>query len=124
MTKQEMFDKAVRGLAKQCWKRAARVTDIGNSICVYQDKDGNRCAWGWIDLSLTDDEGGVATLKNRGIGIAATLNDDELEFASLLQLAHDETTNCDGGQIMLDSFIAIGQNHGLIWPADVSLTIQ
>jgi hypothetical protein len=120
MTQQEMFDLSVRGLASQGWQ-ASYVVNYG---CTYHGEGGRRCAWGWIDLSLTDDEGGVATLKNRGIGIAATLNDDELEFASLLQLAHDETTNCDGGQIMLDSFIAIGQNHGLIWPADVSLTIQ
>lgn len=116
MTKQEMFDAAVRGLSSQAWQ-TSYVEGYG---CAYLGDNGRRCAWGWVDPSLTDEEGGVARLRAMRIGIAATLNEDQLEFASLLQLCHDEQHMVpDAQQQMLDSFIAIGQNHDLIWPADV-----
>jgi hypothetical protein len=117
MTKQEMFDKAVRGLAKQCWKRAARVTDIGNSICVYQDKDGNRCAWGHVDTSLDSEvDGGVRKLHEQKIGLAAGLTDSEVMFAQILQTTHDDA--CTPEQ-MLEAYTDIYIRHQLDWPSDV-----
>jgi hypothetical protein len=45
MTKQEMFDKAWRGLSSQNWERC--VNEYGK--CVYSDGTGKHCAWGWVD---------------------------------------------------------------------------
>lgn len=84
-THQEMFNRAWNGLKSQGWRQARRI----HGACVYQTEDGRRCAWGWVDTSLTDQGGGVYSLRSSRIGIAARLSSDDLEFASALQAAHD-----------------------------------
>lgn len=85
LTRQEMFDRAWRGLASQGWRRAA-----AGSRCAYLTADGCRCAWGWVDPEGTADQlGTVRDLHTEGIGIAARLSHEDLIFAATLQSAHD-----------------------------------
>lgn len=87
MTKQEMFNKSVAGLASQNFERAV---DAGGT-CSYR-AGKKRCAWGWVDDALlSTDTGTVFTLKSNGIGLAAELDRDEIIFARELQKAHDES---------------------------------
>lgn len=89
LTRQEMFDRAYRGLASQGWRRAYEVNS-----CEYVTDDGRRCAWGWVDPSLTDeDSGDVQGLFDKERGVAAYLSLDDLRFAMALQDAHDSSTD-------------------------------
>lgn len=90
MTKQEMFDRAWRGLKAQGFERS--VTP-GTYDCLYLGPGGKRCAWGHVDpegTSCKEAEGkSVEGLHTRGIGLAATLDAHELRFAQRLQEIHD-----------------------------------
>jgi hypothetical protein len=106
ITKQEMFDRAVRGLASQGWERC-----VFKNACVFTDDKGKRCAWGWVDTSLGSSiNGNVRALWEHGIGIAAQLNDSDLEFALALQEAHDRSYDMD------KAFRHFGKHWGLEWP--------
>lgn len=108
LTKQEMFDRAYRGLASQGWRRST-----GSSGCVYLTADGRRCAWGWVDTSLESDAyGSVGRLRRHGIGIAASLDDSMLEFAERLQIRHDNADD-DHLRMRLEEFAA---EHSLSIP--------
>lgn len=108
LTKQEMFDRAYRGLASQWWKRA-----FGPSGCVYQTDDGRRCAWGWVDMSLDrSHRGGVERLRDRKVGLAGELPDDLFQFADELQVCHDACCNVD----LHDHFDRLASDHGLTIP--------
>lgn len=114
LTRQEMFDRAVRGLASQNWVRC--VDAVG--ICMYTLEDGKHCAWGWVDPSLPVGLGlgDVGTLRARGIGVAGTLPKHDLLFACSMQSLHDRAVTRVG---MRDDFVEFGKKHGLIWPSDV-----
>lgn len=120
MTKQEMFNLAWKGLAGQGW-RAARA----HGSCAYylgrEDTDlpegllEMRCAWGWVDptgTTVTNQYGAVkerycGTVKdlNAGsIGLAAELERDDLEFARLLQLAHDGCSPINPAHPLMPTF--------------------
>lgn len=115
MTIQEMFDKAVRGLASQGWNRCLSNGDYGT--CCYSNQANMRCAWGWVDLELgIEHVGTVYDLANNG-GIAATLSREELQFARQLQIAHDgafEPRN------MLHDMRVLARDYGLKWPEGVN----
>lgn len=85
-SRQEMFDRAFRGLRAQGFERCA--TPEG---CLYQDPStGRRCAWGHVDTSLTEaDRGPVGHLREEKIGLAARIPWNDLDFATALQRAHD-----------------------------------
>src|SRR5688572_28138575 len=92
MTRQELFDKAVRGLRSQHWEAC---TDEFET-CIYADDVGRHCAWGWIDetswpYKSADDT--VSVLRARGVGLAAQLSDADLEWALELQKAHDHESH-------------------------------
>jgi hypothetical protein len=89
LTRQEMFSRAYLGLKSQGFTQCARPNDAGLMQCVYE-KDGKRCAWGWVDLSLTENDiGTVVGLRGNGRGLAAELSGDDAEFAMELQKVHD-----------------------------------
>lgn len=111
--KQEMFDAAVRGLARQHWTKSC---DGGS--CVYQDIDGNRCAWGHVDTdeAIAKVRGDVLSLRRDKRGLAAQLDDQEAEFALALQSAHDSSWST---REMVRNFIKLAEKHDLVWPAEV-----
>lgn len=118
LTRQEMFDRAVRGLRSQGW-RPARVPDT--NLCLYKTEvDGVlcRCAWGWVDPEATANpnvEGTLWDLNTDGVGLAAELNIDDLEWARRLQQAHDASQNSSELQRSMHIF---GTESHLTWPED------
>lgn len=117
MTRQEMFEKAVRGLASQGWTRCMTPDNVG---CSYSN-GSKHCAWGWVDTGLGDQLGTVNSLRNREVpGLHMQLDKGQLKFAEILQDAHDGGFNPQG---MLDSFISIHHQFNLNWPADVKMAL-
>jgi hypothetical protein len=118
LTIQEMFDRAVRGLASQGWEPC--VSDGSNrqeSVCLYSDGTGKHCAWGWVDPSLErSQKGTVAQLRHRRVGIAATLNHAQGGFARQLQTCHDENSEPEQ---MRNSLRRLAASFDLTWPEDV-----
>jgi hypothetical protein len=105
MTKQEMFDRAWKGLKSQGFKRCMK-PESGRA-CVYADGKGNHCAWGWVDPEGTVDKngvpfnGGIAEIRHRSGTLAAEMFGDEdmnnpsalYAFAEQLQRCHDLSKN-------------------------------
>lgn len=91
MTNQEMFNLAAKGLRGQKWERSVEVIDTDEDpLCVYDNGNGKRCAWGHVDTSLTPrNVGGVRELHYLKRGVAGTLTLGQLDFAHRLQRAHD-----------------------------------
>ena len=89
-SRQEMFDRAFRGLRGQGFEMCgSRVS------CLYEDPSTDRrCAWGHVDTTLHErDWGSVNHLHSEGIGVAAQLGVDDLSFAQQLQRCHDGSRN-------------------------------
>lgn len=109
MTKQEMFDLAYRGLHSQGWRRCIN----SRGECVYTE-GCRHCAWGWVDNNIPPSAlGGVNSLRDEAVGLAALLNDDEVNFAMELQTAHDIDKPY---QSMRERFDALARRHGLTIP--------
>ena len=126
MTRQEMFDKAVIGLRSQGWERCSIFEGAaGVERCVYQKRVGDsvqRCAWGWVDQSLTGlISGTVGNLRERGIGLAADLSYAEANWADNMQAAHDNF-NYAGTVVFFEAppmeqrFREFAADNDLIWP--------
>lgn len=114
LTRQEMFDRAVRGLASQGWKACE-----SGSHCAYTNDQGHHCAWGWVDTSLAEKQrGSVVDLRKTKVGLAAGLSDKDLKFAQELQVAHDTAI---GEVDMREKFATLSRRHGLVWPSDVPI---
>lgn len=92
-SRQEMFDRAWRGLKAQGWRRAV---NAATGKCAYLASDGCRCAWGHVDPEGTAPVTGsvsVIGLRDTGIGLAARLSEADAHFAHSLQAAHDDTSS-------------------------------
>jgi hypothetical protein len=126
MTKQEMFDRAWKGLESQGWATSYGVLSNGVPACRYATRDENgvvqaRCAWGWVDPVNTDRaaefayEGlSVTDLARKEFGLAAKLGIDALEFAQELQEVHD---GCQwDGTSLRDGMVALARRFGLTVP--------
>jgi hypothetical protein len=111
ITKQEMFNRAVLGLASQGWKQCIVLGTTTAWTCSYSDDKGKRCAWGWVDPTIDFFEGDVRKLREECKGIAADLNDSDLEFALALQKVHDNAVDS-----MDKAFCHFGKHWGLEWP--------
>lgn len=125
LTKQDMLNRAVRGLRSQNWVKCADFDENREETqCRYvHPKDSTmRCAWGWVDTKLTVNDnavGSVYDLRDRGIGVAASFSNgdpwnDTLPFAYAMQLAHDRANDGD----MEQRFRALAQRHSLVFPED------
>ena len=91
LTRQEMFNRAYKGLASQNWEKCLEINPVGRRpLCVYDDGAGKHCAWGWVDKSLGPEvRMTVEDLVVGKIGLAAELATDDVPFAKELQRAHD-----------------------------------
>lgn len=114
MTKQEIFTKAVLGLASQGFNRCRDT----NGACVYHDpKTGWHCAWGWVDPSLDDQIcGNIYCLREHDRGLAMQLRADDLPFVSDLQDAHD---GAETPIVMRKRLENVAVRYGLTWPEGV-----
>jgi hypothetical protein len=120
-SRQEMFDRAVHGLASQGWVPCTN----GSGNCLYFDPpSGRRCAWGWVDTGLDGTiDTTVRDLSRHGVGVAAVLVEEDLEFAVALQGIHDGLRwNTAGAHRRLRYDMRLfGESHGLTWPIDVPI---
>lgn len=123
LTNQEMFDRAVRGLASQGWRGAIKVGSYDKPICAYLTNDGRRCAWGWVDTSLASETQDVSSLHyDVCYSLAKDLDYDGLVFAKAMQRTHDDVALADTGEeaeSMKNAFAKLSKEFGLTWPDDV-----
>lgn len=123
LTRQEMFERAVRGLSSQgyrkCGMGVAEMSCEDVPACAYSSLDGKtHCAWGWVDPTLTARQTGtVNTLRTYGVGVAAELTDEDLSFACDLQSCHDCSRDPAS---MRQALVEFGAKHGLAWPEGVA----
>lgn len=115
LTKQEMFDRAYRGLAKQRWRQC--VSESDSDECRYNGPNGMHCAWGHVDTRIPKSREGVNVyrLANLKVGLAAQLlaDDSLMVFAEQIQSAHDDNSEPRG---MREEFKALAKEHGLKIP--------
>lgn len=113
ISKQEMFNRSVRGLRGQGFKRCTV-----NDEPVYNDGEGCHCAWGWVDQSITSEPKNnayyIQDLANDRVGIACQQDMYQLEFAAQLQWCHDTSYNPASMERRLRQ---LGLREGLKWPA-------
>jgi hypothetical protein len=113
MTNQQMFNRAVRGLSRQKWRRSYE-----GGVCRYTNDNGDRCAWGHVETKpelLAEHEGQIVdTLIEKRVGVAGKLRKSQHVFARKLQQCHDEHR-----QGLRDFFREFGQEWGLKWPRGV-----
>ena len=116
-TRQEMFDRAVRGLASQGWQQCVLEEDeFGGRNCVYS-RDGKHCAWGWVDQAAWSHlDTPLNRLAEAGVGFAGKLSMSDRSWARALQNTHD---NNEQPKQMLLAMYNFGQASGLSWPEDV-----
>jgi hypothetical protein len=115
MTRQEMFDKMVRGLAAQGWERS-----VAGDKCQYRGPGGRKCAVGQLidDAEYAPESDLIA---ETGIGSLRIL-EIYPQFASDAvwlrgyQCAHDVSTS---PAEMRAQFARLGERDGLTWPEGV-----
>ena len=125
MTEQEAFDKVVRGLASQGFRRSfddnPTITGVGS--CVYNGPEGRHCAAGWllegIPLDAGENKTYIQVLIHRA-DVRERLQGLSPDFLDRLQCAHDAgKTPSD----MVDRLRAFAKNWDLSdavlgeWPA-------
>lgn len=96
-----MFDRSVRGLRSQGF-RQARGDGVTQADYKYVNDAGMRCAWGWVDDALTAAHSG--TVMSLGVGVAATLGDEDLVWARDLQRVHDNNSYPVAMEVKLRQF--------------------
>ena len=113
MRRQEVFDRVVRGLASQDWKRS----ENDEGTCRLRGDHGRKCALGHLipdKLYTETDEGGlpeeIGALRSAGVTGRGMLN-----FLGVLMNAHDEPGLGD----MRSYFQSIAKSHRLKWPTHV-----
>lgn len=116
LTKQEMFNKAYLGLASQGFERcgeyrAGDSSGLRRFVCEYSNREGTRhCAWGWVDTSIPYGTLGRVTHL---AGIALTLSNADLTFATRLQLQHDVAASPND---MKNRLHTLASDYGLTVP--------
>lgn len=118
ITKQEMFTRSVTGLRSQGFNRClSPATLAGPGEPVYNNGQGQRCAWGWVDESISPDPKNngyyVAGLMGDGVGLAAHLDLTTLNLARQLQWCHDDSPT---PATMERRLRQVGEREGLLWP--------
>lgn len=117
MTHQEMFDRAVRGLASQGWRRCVQRGSNGLEDYYYNNCEYTlwppgggvmHCAWGWVDPA-TAGVGSVANSTVRSPVYAELTSDGDREFALALQRTHDESSNAN----LRQDFRKLAADYGL-----------
>lgn len=80
----------------------------------FNSVTNEHCAWGWVDTDLTDAAcDSIDYMKVHNIGVAGTLTDEDVDFATALQSAHD--SGASPGH-MRSKFVALAAHFGLVAP--------
>lgn len=126
MTRQEAFDKAVRGLASQNWELSMSDPDPGavhnaGAVCAYRGVGGRRCAIGWL---ISDKEyfagmegESVRSVKLRDVKALerphTERKDTWVNFLLDLQHVHDDSGSPDAVKQRMRAF---ANKYNLTWP--------
>lgn len=119
MTKQEVFDKVVRGLASQGYQ-----TSMRGGTCKYRGEGGRKCALGHLIpdalyVPCMDEPGPAGLAAFQATMAAVGLPDGPMDSLGQmiieLRYAHD----CDAPDWLPRGLRSIGTKHGLVWPSDV-----
>lgn len=121
--RQSVFDKVVKGLAKQRWRQSTRKRFsnlVTGEMCTYRGNDGLKCAIGQLipDKVYTEDLEGEALLDvlvvipRRDVKVLLASDDESPMFFALREL-HD---NYEDPKDMRDNYKAYAKEHGLKWP--------
>lgn len=113
MTRQEMFNTVVRGIASQGWEQS-----VGDETCAYNGPDGRHCAVGWLiaDIKIAEtwnEKTSVGQLMDKYPEIEERFLGFE-NFLDALQRVHDEARDTAGMKNDLQNFATA---HNLVWPA-------
>jgi hypothetical protein len=109
-TKQELFDKMVRGLHAQGWE-VSRV-EGSTYYCAYRGAGGRKCAIGHL---LSE----VEAIQYEGQTVSDLCPDHpHIEFLVTCQQAHDFSTHPD---VMHEWFKRIAKKHSLTFPSDIGM---
>ena len=97
MTKQEIFDKSVTGLASQNFEKSAYLDLYDEPRCAYNSPDGKHCALGWVFDFKPEYEGvSISVLRRAYPDIIPAIEDvgtRSTDFYHYLQGCHDHSTN-------------------------------
>lgn len=129
MTRQEMFNKAYIGVILQGGP-AVTLDSHGGLTCSYLNKkSGRKCGVGHLltDVELAEVgsfKGSVYDLRDEwdeisGGPLPAWLHEDEMDFLSSLQLAHDGPRDLDGADYIthfLREMDKVAKHYGLTVP--------
>lgn len=126
MTRQEMFDKAVRGLHAQGYRRAVVRDDEGGTACRYRAHGGLRCAVGHLipdelykrsfnGCALPAAAGGDLSGFPRALlaALDAICSRDQWPFLKELQRCHDNSETPEEVRERLANF---AKRHRLTFP--------
>ncbi len=129
MNKQQMFNRAVNGLASQRWKKCEANNGNGNH-CVYRKitRTGNemRCSYGWnLNKRLLDKLEKHEKENKEGVPSGDVIDDwngpvptdGDRTFVRELQEAHDES--CSANE-MRQNFKDLAEKYGLKLPDALS----
>lgn len=127
MNKQEIFDTAVKGLASQGFKRSRTLSPVTETTnCSYRGNYGEKCAIGWCipdDVYTPDmDDSNSNTAVEYQFKILEYLNanyDEEVEFLTKLQNAHDYSSSPFNMKQRLREFAGL---YKLIIPEEIVFT--
>jgi len=107
MTKQEVFDTAVRGLASQGWRQSKN-----GKWCAYRGREGRRCAAGWLFPDSVCEGYNVESAISE---FRLSELDEHVTFIVDMQEIHD---GCRNPEIMCEAFRNLAEAHSLTWPQD------
>lgn len=117
MTKQEVFDKSVTGLASQNFEKSMYSKDDCILQCAYNSPDGKHCAMGWVfDFKPEHEGSGISALRRKHPDMIPDIDDtniDSDDFYHYLQRCHDDIEN---SQQMVTRLTEFAKKYNLIIP--------
>ena len=72
MNNQSAFEKMVKHLEKQQWKRSENTNEEGDTTCAYRGEDGKMCAVGCL---IPDEEYQVSFDEGEGLNVSGIIDD-------------------------------------------------
>ena len=111
MNRQDIFEKAVKGLASQDFEQSR----AGPTACLYRGPEGRRCAIGWCipDGHYFKNMEGKSVSSDAVLpvfGLVAAKDREDVIFLERLQEIHD---NALSQAVMVKRLIAFGERNGL-----------
>lgn len=118
LTRQEIFDRAARGLRSQGFTRSGEVRDDdiwrGSFGCMYTDPVGNHCAAGWVIVDVkvppTHLSDAFDDLWNALPAVQDRIGKDDVNFVCALQIAHDEGVT---PELMVSKLRGVAKHYGV-----------